>query len=145
MHMYPWPGGLRAFPDNGISVCTEDSNPQYAIIHRDMALDSSAKKKGQEIKPDFLSFTQGERRRHGLRLPMFRVRQMVQLGFLVLFLYLFLNTVYPLRSPFSVGFLPQLSPLNALGTLLADKRDLGFDTRQQFFLLERFGDIIYRP
>lgn len=52
---------------------------------------------------------------------MVRVRQSVQLVFLFFFLYLFLHTAYPLRSPLSVEWLLRLSPLSALGTFLSDR------------------------
>lgn len=52
---------------------------------------------------------------------MLRIRQTAQLILLLFFLYLFLNTAYPLRSPLSVEPLLRLSPVSALGTLLADR------------------------
>ena len=48
-----------------------------------------------------------------------RIRQIVQMGFLLFFLYLFFRTAYPLTSRLPVDLFLRIDPLVALGTLLS--------------------------
>ncbi|MCK5327833.1 MAG: 4Fe-4S ferredoxin, partial [Candidatus Latescibacteria bacterium] len=53
------------------------------------------------------------------RLPIKRIRQIVQAGSLLFFLYLFFRTTYPLTSFIPVDLFLRIDPLVALGTLLS--------------------------